>query len=172
MVQANQIRGLLAEYGIVSPQEFGQIAERLLQIREDGENGPPRLIRRLLERLGMSSKRWTNKLGTGIVVQALAIDATREAASWKTLPPSGRSLRVRSWRRWRIGRAISLAGHSVTRRGHRRQSQAGHEQQARECILVSPPKIAVTPATTAITATRATLIMGNFDQEEDFKDVH
>jgi hypothetical protein len=33
-------------------------------------------------------------------------------------------------------------------------------------MLVSPPKIAVTPATTA---TRATLIMGNFDQEEDLK---
>lgn len=88
-VQANQIRGLLAEYGIVSPQELGQIAERLLQIREDGENGLPRMIRQLLERLGMSSKRWTNKLGPGIAVQALAIDATRESCKLEDVAAIG-----------------------------------------------------------------------------------
>ena len=36
--QANQIRGLLGEYGVVIPQGIGYVAERLPQILEDGEN--------------------------------------------------------------------------------------------------------------------------------------
>ncbi len=37
--QANQIRGLLAEYGIVVPVGIGKLRKRLPEILEDGENG-------------------------------------------------------------------------------------------------------------------------------------
>jgi transposase len=50
--QANQIRGLLAEYGVVIPQGIAHIGKRLPQILEDGENGLPGTFRRLIERLG------------------------------------------------------------------------------------------------------------------------
>ena len=50
--QANQIRGLLAEFGIVIPQGIAHIATRLPEILEDGENGLPGDFRRLIERLG------------------------------------------------------------------------------------------------------------------------
>jgi transposase len=50
--QANQIRGLLAEYGIVIPQGIGHIAKRLPEILEDGENDLPGAFRELLDRLG------------------------------------------------------------------------------------------------------------------------
>ena len=50
--QANQIRGLLAEYGIVIPQGIGHIAKRLPAILEDGENELPGVFRQLLQRLG------------------------------------------------------------------------------------------------------------------------
>ena len=50
--QANQIRGLLAEYGIVIAQGIGHIAQRLPEILEDGENGLPGVFRELLQRLG------------------------------------------------------------------------------------------------------------------------
>jgi transposase len=50
--QANQIRGLLAEYGIVIPQGIGHIARRLPEILEDAEAELPPLFRRLLHRLG------------------------------------------------------------------------------------------------------------------------
>jgi transposase len=50
--QANQIRGLLAEYGIVIPQGIGHIAKRLPEILEDGENDLPGAFRQLLDRLG------------------------------------------------------------------------------------------------------------------------
>lgn len=53
--QANQIRGLLAEYGIVLPQGIGHLVGRLPEIIEDGENDLPgsfrRLVRRLLDHL-------------------------------------------------------------------------------------------------------------------------
>lgn len=50
--QANQIRGLLAEYGIVIPQGIDHIKQRLPGILEDGENQLPRIFRQLLQRLG------------------------------------------------------------------------------------------------------------------------
>lgn len=50
--QANQIRGLLAEYGIVIPQGISHIARRLPAILEDGENDLPGTFRALLQRLG------------------------------------------------------------------------------------------------------------------------
>ncbi len=50
--QANQIRGLLAEYGIVIPQGIEHIAKRLPEILEDGENDLPGIFRQLLQRLG------------------------------------------------------------------------------------------------------------------------
>jgi transposase len=54
--QANQIRGLLAEFGIVIPKGIGHIAKQLPEILEDGENGLPGMMRQLLERLGENLK--------------------------------------------------------------------------------------------------------------------
>lgn len=49
--QANQIRGLLSEFGIVIPQGIFSIVKRIPEILEDGENGLPGMMRNLLERL-------------------------------------------------------------------------------------------------------------------------
>src|SRR3990170_2936975 len=49
--QANQIRGLLAEFGLIIPQGIKSIAQRMPDILEDGENGLPGTMRKLLERL-------------------------------------------------------------------------------------------------------------------------
>lgn len=50
--QANSIRGLLGEFGIVIAQGICHIAERLPGILEDGENGLPGSFRQLIQRLG------------------------------------------------------------------------------------------------------------------------
>jgi transposase len=50
--QANQIRGLLNEFGLVIPQGIGHIIPRLAEILEDGENELPGAFRALLQRLG------------------------------------------------------------------------------------------------------------------------
>jgi transposase len=49
--QANQIRGLLTEYGITLPQGISHVAKRLPEIIEDAENELPGLFRGLLQRL-------------------------------------------------------------------------------------------------------------------------
>jgi transposase len=49
--QANQIRGLLAEFGIVIPQGVGHVAGKLLDILEDAESGLPGSLRQLFARL-------------------------------------------------------------------------------------------------------------------------
>ncbi len=49
--QANQIRGLLAEYGITLPQGICHVAKRLPEIVEDVENDLPGVFRELLVRL-------------------------------------------------------------------------------------------------------------------------
>ena len=61
--QANQIRGLLAEYGIVIPQGIGHIAKRLPQILEDGENNLPGSFRQLMARLGDHLKELDRQVG-------------------------------------------------------------------------------------------------------------
>ena len=45
---SNQLRGLLAEYGVVLPRGVGSLRRRLPALLEDGENGLSALLRRLL----------------------------------------------------------------------------------------------------------------------------
>ncbi|WP_434033108.1 IS110 family transposase [Cupriavidus sp. a3] len=49
--QANQIRGLLSEYGFVLPQGIACIAEKVPDIIEDGSNELPGTFRQLIQRL-------------------------------------------------------------------------------------------------------------------------
>jgi transposase len=49
--QANQIRGLLSEFGVVIPKGIHSIMKRIPEILEDGENGWPGTMRNLLDRL-------------------------------------------------------------------------------------------------------------------------
>jgi transposase len=61
--QANQIRGLLAEFGIVIPKGIGHIAKRLPEILEDAENGLPGMMRQLVRALGEQLKAVDKQVG-------------------------------------------------------------------------------------------------------------
>jgi transposase len=61
--QANQIRGLLAEFGIAIPKGIGHIAKRLPEILEDGENALPGMMRELIARLGENLKEMDKLVG-------------------------------------------------------------------------------------------------------------
>jgi transposase len=61
--QANQIRGLLGECGILLPQGIGHISKRLPAILEDGENGLLGAFRLLLARLGEHLKELDRQVG-------------------------------------------------------------------------------------------------------------
>lgn len=49
--QANQIRGLLAEFGLIVPQGIGHIATRVPELIEDASNGLPGSFRMLVDQL-------------------------------------------------------------------------------------------------------------------------
>lgn len=49
--QANQIRGLLSEFGLIIPQGIGHIAKRVPQLIEDASNELPGSFRLLIQRL-------------------------------------------------------------------------------------------------------------------------
>ncbi len=61
--QSNQIRGLLAEFGIVIPKGLNQLATALPGILEDAENGLPGAFRQLLRRLGENLKEMHRQVG-------------------------------------------------------------------------------------------------------------
>jgi transposase len=61
--QANQIRGLLGEYGLIIPQGIVYIAKRLPAILEDGENELPGAVRELLYRLGEHLRELDRQVG-------------------------------------------------------------------------------------------------------------
>jgi len=61
--QANQIRGLLAEYGITIPQGIGHITKRVPAILEDGENDLPGSFRQLIQRLADHLKELDCQVG-------------------------------------------------------------------------------------------------------------
>ncbi len=54
--QANQIRGLLSEFGIVVPKGIKSVVGHMPDILEDAENGLPGTMRKLLERLNDNLK--------------------------------------------------------------------------------------------------------------------
>jgi transposase len=60
--QANQIRGLLAEYGLIIPKGIRYITQRIPDILEDGENGLPGVFRQLLQRLGDQLKAFDRQV--------------------------------------------------------------------------------------------------------------
>jgi transposase len=75
--QANQIRGLLSEFGIAIPQGIRSIKTRIPEILEDGENGLPGTMRYLLKRLrtemslhvlAYNMKRVKNIMGPGALM--------------------------------------------------------------------------------------------------------
>jgi transposase len=61
--QANQIRGLLAEYGIAIPQGISHIAKRVPETIEDGENDLPGSFRLLIQRLVDHLKELDRQVG-------------------------------------------------------------------------------------------------------------
>jgi transposase len=61
--QANQIRGLLGEYGIILPQGMAHIAKRLPTILEDAQFELPTVFRHLVQRLAEHLKELDRQVG-------------------------------------------------------------------------------------------------------------
>jgi hypothetical protein len=98
--QGNQIRGLLAEFGIVIQKGIDAIAKRVPEILEDAENGLPGTMRRLLERLTDNLKKWIARRMSWKRRYGRGITKTQPAGSWRIFPGSGRSRPAPSWLLW------------------------------------------------------------------------
>ncbi len=97
--QANQIRGLLGEFGIILPQGIGHIIPGLAGILEDGENELPTMFRALMQRLGESLKeldRQINELEQQIQAWHRAQGASRQLAEIPGIGPLTASALVAS----------------------------------------------------------------------------
>jgi transposase len=88
--QANQIRGLLSEFGIIIPQGIGSIMKQVPEILEDGENGLPGTLRNLIERLAENLKemdRQAKELEAQIQMWHRQNEASRKLAEIPGLGP-------------------------------------------------------------------------------------
>jgi transposase len=65
--QANQIRGLLGEFGLVIPQGIYNVAKRVPELLEDASNELPVPFRHLVERLTQHLK----ELDRQVIAQAI-----------------------------------------------------------------------------------------------------
>lgn len=78
--QANQIRGLLAEFGLIIPQGIGHIASRVPELIEDACNEMPGSFRRLIQRL-LEHLQELGRQVDELEVQILAWHRQSEASS-------------------------------------------------------------------------------------------
>jgi transposase len=95
--QANQIRGLLAEFGLVIPQGIAHIAKRVPELIEDASNELPGSFRLLVQRLLEQLKefdRQVHEIENQITVWHRTNDGSRKLAR---VPGIGRSRPVQ-WR--------------------------------------------------------------------------
>lgn len=118
--QANQIRGLLAEFGIVMPQGIAHVVAKLPGILEDGENGLPGSLRQLFAGLLAHFKEldwqagelereiWSGRSSSGTA-------RTTRAASLSGFPALARLRQAHWWPQWAMPGALRMLGNS--RRG-------------------------------------------------------
>lgn len=92
--QANQIRGLMAEFGIILPQGIHSIAQRIPDILEDGENGLPDMMRQLIERLSVNLKELSRQARSVKPGSRLGTEKTKPVDVWQISPALVRSRRA------------------------------------------------------------------------------
>ena len=134
-VQANQIRGLLAEFGIVIGTGISGVTEALPEILEDGENGLPGMMRQLLAGLGNQLKeldRQVRELERQISRWHRDNVHSRKLQAIPGIGPLSASCVCRLGRRCEEFQECTTgagwAGHGAASPGHRRHSGAGHNQ--------------------------------------------
>ena len=136
--QANQIRGLLGEFGLVVPQGIAHIAKRVPELIEDASNELPgafrMLIDRLLEHLKVLDQQ-VEEIEAQIKAWHRSSELSRKLEKIPGIGPLTASALVASDRRCEELRqrpaARGLAGPGAAAALQRRQANAAGHQQAR-----------------------------------------
>jgi transposase len=137
--QANQIRGLLGEFGLIVPQGIGYIATRVPELIEDGANELPGAFRLLVQRLLDHLKaldRHVEELEDKIHAWHRSSDLSRKLAMVPGIGPITASALVASigdaknFDGWPAGRSLAGPGPTAALIG-REVEPARHEQARR-----------------------------------------
>ena len=133
--QANQIRGLLGEFGLVIPQGIYNVAKRVPEILEDASNELPMPFRHLIDRLTAASE------GAGSASQGVRAGDHRLAPqqraqpqaredSWDRAAGGERAGRIdrRCWQLQERSAGLGLAGSGATTKLQRRQADAARDE--------------------------------------------
>ena len=88
--QANQIRGLLYELGIVIPKGVRQLEQRLPEILEDAENGLVDRSRDLFARLFELFRDWASTFGSSSCRSRRGIGRAKRAGALRGFLELGR----------------------------------------------------------------------------------
>ncbi len=138
--QANQIRGLLGEFGLIMPQGIGYIAKRVPTLLEDASNRAARLVP-TTDRSPDRASEGAGPLSRGVR------SADQGVASQQRAQPSWRSPRYRptdgqragrhrrrceELRQWPAVRGLARAGPTAAL--ERRQADAAWHEQTRRCL--------------------------------------
>jgi transposase len=110
--QANQIRGLLGEFGLVIPQGVINVAKRVPEILEDASNELPVPFRHLIDRLTKHLKeldRQVKEFEQEIIAWHRSSELSRKL---EKIPGIGPLVRAHSSHRSRMRTALTMAGKS------------------------------------------------------------
>lgn len=143
--QANQLRGLLAEHGIIIPKGIRHINQHLPDILEAGDNGLPGRFRQLLDRLSAHFKELDKQVRElDVQLQSWHQDssASQKLAKIPGIGPTHRQCTGCYHRRCQtvserpaVG---SLAGVGAQATLQRRQANTAGDQQARRYLSAHP----------------------------------
>jgi transposase len=136
--QANQIRGLLGEFGLVIPQGIYNVAKRVPEILEDASNELPVPFRHLIDRLTQHLKeldRQVKEFEQEIIAWHRGSELSRKLEKIPGIGPLAASALVASIadaRSFKNGRQVSawlgLVGSGATPKLQRRQTDATRDE--------------------------------------------
>jgi len=133
--QANQIRGLLGEMGLVIPQGIRFIAQRVPGILEDASNGLPLAFRQLIERLTNHLKELKEQVDA-IQSQIVAWDRGCELSQKLQKIPGIGPLTATALIATIAD--VHVAWSCAAAKVERREAHAARDQQTRGCLPADP----------------------------------
>jgi transposase len=140
--QANQIRGLLSEFGLIIPQGIAHISKRVPEMLDNAGHEVPGAFRELMQRMLDHLKNLDQQVGElerqirdMAPGQCLVVQAGEGPGDW---PHHGNSAGGLDWRRQAVRQwpsACGMAGPGPQAAFHWRQSQSAGHQQARRLLF-------------------------------------
>jgi len=112
----NQIRGLLAEYGLILPQQISHVRRGLPSLLEDTENGLTALVRELGRELYAELVQVEKRIECleGQLPRSTPLPLAIDSSGFKVYGEGKWRVRLHGWRTWRTWRKLHLTVDEAT----------------------------------------------------------